>query len=414
MHQPAIEAGDPFLNHGKYINAANKELFDLYVVESYRAWGREYLERLLSFNYDRVRLSVHPGLWGHVETNREGAITNILDAVDRENRDECVRLFNYHWYPHPKVLQYDAEASSDDDVCQTVDSFAEKWRHILYKDFGERDCERKAYEEVFCSILGAENLDELNALFKDGMNVLNAGCGIAWPEHRFNLNKNVNRYAIDINESAVTISKELTEDMDNVIITQEDLFNLSFDKEFFDIIFAHGVVHHTGDARRAFRVLCEHLKLGGLIGVYVYCVKPFLRELIDRELRKLTTNMSIRECDEFSKQITEFGCSLKEIKEPLRIHRDIPLLNIEAGTYELQPFIYDHLIKCFYNGDFGFEYSTIVNIDWYHPKCVTHHTREEIEFWFKENHIEDVKFIQPKGWEHSGYFVSGRKIAQSF
>ena len=146
-----------------------------------------------------------------------------------------------------------------------------------------------------------------------------------------------------------------------------------------------------------------------MIGIYVYCVKPMLRELADEKIRKTTTEMSFEDCTQFSKQMSHLGRSFNQLNAEITINVDIPLLGIKAGKYPLQKFLYDHFVKCFWNDDLGMEYATMVNFDWYSPKNASHHTKDEIETRFKDNGVVDIKFVQPAGFEHSGYFVSGRK-----
>ncbi|MBN2406716.1 MAG: methyltransferase domain-containing protein [Elusimicrobia bacterium] len=294
---------------------------------------------------------------------------------------------------------------SKDDKLQTARSFASKWCSKLCEADKNKGDSRA---EQFLAMLGVGSRDQLRDIFRDGMNCLNAGCGLAWSEYMFNDNPKVNRFAVDISRS-VDVGYERTRDLDNVFIGQADLFGLPFKKEFFDIIYSDGVLHHTGDAVRAFNDLSGYLKPGGIMGIYIYCVKPFLRELADRELREVTTRMSFEECLDFSEKIALLGRSLQRIKEPLVIDEDIPLMNIKKGEYDLQKFIYDHFVKCYYNDYQGMDMSVITNVDWYHPKYATHHTREEVAGWFETNGFGDIKFVQPKGWEHSGFFVSGRK-----
>jgi len=286
---------------------------------------------------------------------------------------------------------------------QTKKSFGDKWTILeAGKEYGLSVIEREVLIEQLLSILGTESLSEVLC---NGSNVLDVGCGTAWAELLFNIDKSVNWFAIDVS-STVFVAHERTKMMSNVTVLQADLLKLPFREKFFDVIFANGVLHHTENARKSFNILCRHLKKGGLIGIYIYCKKPFIRELVDREVRKVTTEMSFGKCVEFSEQMSKLGKALLDIDCPLVID-DIPLLNIKKGTYNLQKFIYDHFIKCFFKKDL--EFSTMVNVDWYHPKNVSFYTREEIRSWFISNKIGNVKFIQPKGYEHSGYFASGRK-----
>jgi hypothetical protein len=155
--------------------------------------------------------------------------------------------------------------------------------------------------------------------------------------------------------------------------------------------------------------LCSHLNKGGLLGIYIYNKKPFLRELADEEIRAVTTQMTYDECYEFSEEMSLLGKAFYQFDKPLVIEQDIPLLGIKKGEYNLQRFIYNHFVKCWYNPASDLEYCNLVNQDWYHPFYASHHTREEVYSWFEEGGIEELRCIQPPGWEYSGYFISGRK-----
>lgn len=293
---------------------------------------------------------------------------------------------------------------------QTAESFGLKWKHDSTKIMGDPET-REQFERLqvkFLAILGVDNIAEATNIFQDGMNCLNAGCGIGWAERLFNLNKKVTRYGVDISDS-VKVAQENLHDVNNVIFSRGDVLDLQFNDSFFDIIFSDGVIHHTGDAEKAFSELCRCLKLGGLIGIYVYRTKPFMRRIMDEHLREVTTEISFTECMAFSRQLAHLGKSLQNIEDKLIIEEAIPLLDIKKGEHDLQTFIYNFIIKCYYNKDWGLDFSTTVNLDWYHPKNVSFHTLDEILEWFNDNRINNVKIIQPPGYEHSGYYISGRK-----
>lgn len=299
-----------------------------------------------------------------------------------------------------------AHSDSNADVNQTSDSFGKKWNEDKYSNLNP--AELRLFEEQMLAILGCHSREDLEKLFIGKEFCLNAGCGMAWSERYFNVNPGTKRFACDISDS-VEMAYQNTKDIDNVLICQADIFDLPFPNNFFDMIFSNGVLHHTPDASKAFASLCKHLKPNGIIGIYIYCLKPFIRELVDAELRKISTEMSYQECREFSRQIALLGQALQQYKSPLIIEEDIPILGIKKGTYNLQKFIYDHFIKCFFNNALGLESSILTNLDWYHPKYASHHSLDEIESWFDECNIRLNKVIQPKGWEYSGYFVSGTK-----
>jgi SAM-dependent methyltransferase len=58
--------------------------------------------------------------------------------------------------------------------------------------------------------------------------------------------------------------------LENLNFVQGDLFALPLQSESFDLVIAKGVLHHTADARRAFRAACRMLRPGGyfLVGLY--------------------------------------------------------------------------------------------------------------------------------------------------
>ncbi len=190
---------------------------------------------------------------------------------------------------------------------------------------------------------------------------------------------------------------------------QASIFELPYPDEMFDIVYSSGVVHHTPDPKRALLEIGIKVIGGGILGIYIYNKKPFIREICDSEIRKMTTKMSYEECMDFSRKMTMMGKALKCITQPLFIENDIELLGIKAGKYDLQRFIYDHFIKCWYNPDQDEVYANLVNQDWYHPRYASHHTKEEVLEWFEEAGFVNLKCIQPSGWEHSGYFISGMK-----
>jgi SAM-dependent methyltransferase/uncharacterized protein YbaR (Trm112 family) len=295
-------------------------------------------------------------------------------------------------------------------AAETVKCYGNYWAKAEEVQGGveHTPAEIKQFTEVLCGMLGISGPSELPKLFRDGANVLNAGCGIAWSEYVFNVNPKANRFGVDLS-SSIEIAYQRTRALPNACMSQADIFGLPFKPNHFDVIFSGGVLHHIPDSAGAFSSLCKHLAPGGTIGIFVYKVKPFLREMADREIKKITTGLSQAECETFSRQMTALGRALQKIAGKIEIEEDIPLLDIKAGSYGVQKFLYDHFLKCYYNDSVGFEQSVLANIDWYAPKHATHHTQEEVHGWFAKNGLEQIKFMNLPGWEHASFFVSGRK-----
>lgn len=291
---------------------------------------------------------------------------------------------------------------------QTAGSFGVKWQEKRSRLLGNSIQDIRMLKEQLIAVLGCQTMAQAQAILDLSRAVLNAGCGVAWSEPLCNRNRHTQRHCIDLSLSVETAFKN-TRHFPNVMVAQASIFELPYADEAFDLIYSIGVIHHTPDPRKAFGCLAGKLKPGGLLGVYIYNQKPLLRELADVCIRSQTTRMDYDDCMRFAEGMTMLGESFAGIKKSLRIKKDIPLLGIKKGKYDLHRFVYDHFIKCWYNKKMDKEYARLVNQDWYHPFYASHHTKEEVVRWFKDAGIENTRSIQPKGWEHSGYFISGRK-----
>ena len=102
--------------------------------------------------------------------------------------------------------------------------------------------------------------------------------------------------------------------------------------------------------------------------------------------------MSVKECLEFARTITDFGRALADLNAKLTVPEDIPALEIKAGTYDLQRFFYWNIFKCFWDEDRDYRRSLAVNFDWYHPKYAYRFAPEEVRAWFKKNRLKILSF----------------------
>jgi ubiquinone/menaquinone biosynthesis C-methylase UbiE len=110
------------------------------------------------------------------------------------------------------------------------------------------------------------NLDEK---IRNGV-VLDAGCG-AWQKgvrilHQFHPRR---IEAVDFNERSLAHCKD--DPQENTTYSKQDLADLHFEDETFDLIICEGVLHHTLDPQKTLDELIRVLKPGGCLTLGVYC-----------------------------------------------------------------------------------------------------------------------------------------------
>jgi len=123
-----------------------------------------------------------------------------------------------------------------------------------------------------------------------GKDVLDAGCGTGIFSVIFAKNGAGSVTGIDISEGSLETAKSLKDrfDLETVRFQREDMLDLPFADESFDIVWAWGTVHHTTDPFGAIEELIRVLKRGGslLLAVYTKTKLTFLHEIIRKTLLK--------------------------------------------------------------------------------------------------------------------------------
>ena len=285
---------------------------------------------------------------------------------------------------------------------KTEEAFSAKWKNYNKSLHAEKwyDFQKNWFLDRF----GWKSLANFNKFLKTRKFILDAGTGIGNSAKLFSTNSKAQVFAIDASES-IDFAYHKYGDTSNIHFVQADLRNLPFKKKFFDFICSDQVLHHTDNTKASFRNLTSHLQKKGKISIYVYKKKSPIREFADDFIREKTIKMSEEECIEFSKDMAYLGKTLSDVKNKIRIKRDIPLLGIKAGIYDVQRFIYWNFIKCFWADDGNFERSVGVNFDWYYPKYAFRHTPDEVRGWYKEAGLKVIHFNEIE----SGISISGIK-----
>ncbi len=334
-----------------------------------------------------------PGLVEHLRCPESGAPLRLVDARAAEGRDEIVsgRLASPEGREYaiaggvPVLLDPDDFAPGQG---QTRDSFSEKWRRAP----GYREDTKPHYVRWYLERYGHGDLDGLRRFLEPKRRILDAGTGHGRDSEMYAQQApQAQVFGVDLSDGIHLAYAHLGH-LPNLHLVQADLTRLPFAPGFFDFVACDQVIHHTPDTRRSFTALLRHLAPGGHLAVYVYKVKGPIREFCDDYLRARTTRMSPEECLRFSEAMTRFGQALSELRVEIEVPEDLPLLEIKAGRYDLQRFLYWNVFKMYWNDTQDWTSNVITNFDWYHPLHAHRHTPEEVRGWCDEEQLQVERF----------------------
>jgi SAM-dependent methyltransferase len=156
---------------------------------------------------------------------------------------------------------------------QTLASFDYQWRELPE---GEALASDEWFVENVAPII-SEQLLCLRADWFQGKRVLDAGCGIGrWAVGLLQLGCEV--VATDFSEHAVERTREnvaafcTPDEAARLETMQADILDLPADlaSDRFDLAFSFGVLHHTGDTRRALAAIADLVVPDGALFVYLY------------------------------------------------------------------------------------------------------------------------------------------------
>ena len=286
---------------------------------------------------------------------------------------------------------------------ETEDSFSSKWKKYnkTYHSKKWFNGQKKWFLERF----GWKTLSNFNKFLKTRTKILDAGTGVGNSAKLFSSNPNATVFAIDASESVIFAYRKYG-NLSNIHFLQADIRKLPFKKNFFDFICSDQVLHHTKDTESSFKMLTKLLAKNGIISIYVYKIKGPMREFADTFIRESTVKMTEKQCIEFSKDMAVLGKNLSKIKKTITIPRDIPVLDIKKGTYDIQRFIYWNFLKCWWSGDVPFDQSVATNFDWYFPEYAYRHSPKEVKKWFKDSKLKITHFNEIE----SGLSLNGKKF----
>ena len=208
-----------------------------------------------------------------------------------------------------------------------------------------------------------------------GRLVLDVGCGMGrfaevatrWGAHVV---------GIDLSLAAEVAAKNLSNR--HATIFQADVFHLPFAPESFDYIYSIGVLHHTPDCERAFKVLPALLKPGGRIAIWLYSGYNKWYKMSD-VYRKLTRRMPPR-------LLHKFCWGVVPLYGVHQVLKKVPLIGRPASG------ALAYMIPMAFHPDR--RWRILDTFDWYSPWYQSKHTYEEVFRWFESCGLDDLRVIE--------------------
>ena len=283
-------------------------------------------------------------------------------------------------------------------VCPTCTSSLMRRKDILYCAGGghefpivrgvPRFVESDAYVDSFSFEWNTHKTTQLDTFRKDGSSedifrkktsftpedlrgklVLDAGIGAG----RFTdvmARWGANVIGIDLSY-AVEAAQENFREFENVLVAQADIGGLPFKPETFDVIVSIGVLHHTPNTKKYFQKLVPYLRHGGSIAIWVY---PAEGDFVTRkQWIPFTSRIPDRMFYEWCRWFVPF------------VQRR-PTSLLIPSIREIFPFSDQRL---------GLENDILDTFDGYSPRFHGVHTPKEVEVWFREAGLIDIRIPGP-------------------
>ncbi len=176
---------------------------------------------------------------------------------------------------------------------------------------------------------------------------------------------------------AVFAARDLARWLPGVSVVQGDLLRPPFAEGVFDQIYSLGVLDHTPDPRAAFLALAKLLKPGGRIVIWVYPKeKPRLERVMNLH-RAISTRLPLRVNIGLSRLLAPIGGLKRRLmasKNRLVARAGVALNLLTIGV-SMHP---------------DPEVRVCDTLDWYAPRYLSRHTREEVRGWGAEAGLVDV------------------------
>ncbi len=264
----------------------------------------------------------------------------------------------------------------------TATSFHDKWHENPDLAFTETLRDGSDFQTWILSRNGFASSNDLRAHLAGVRRILDAGCGNGRVTALLReLTDPATTEVVGIDLVAADVALRNLQRYDNVRIETADLLADLTALGDFDFIYCQEVLHHTTSPRDAFLNLARRLSPGGELAIYVYKQKAPVREFVDDYVRDRIAPLPYDEAMRACAQITALGRALAALNTTVDVE-GVDLLEIPAGTYDVQRLLYHFFMKCYWNPTLSHNDNTAINYDWYHPQLCARHTPDEVQEWF--------------------------------
>lgn len=294
------------------------------------------------------------------------------------------------------------EETPDAKQSQTNKAFSDKWTR--YNNFSGKEGLFNMQKRWYLELYGFGSEEKFAAFLKAKKIIFDAGCGLgyksAWFAELAPESLVVGMDSSDAAGQAACNYKHIV----NLFFIKGDIAKTPFPEASIDYVSCDQVIMHTQNPEKTFAELTRITrKASGELACYFYAKKAIPRELLDEYFRSQCAKMSTEELWDMSRQLTELGKRLSDLKVSFD-SPDIPALGIKGGRYDIQRFLYWNFIKCFWNEELGEETSVVTNYDWYSPRLARRYSKQEVIDLVESNGLSIAHFHQEDAC-YSGRFV---------
>ena len=152
----------------------------------------------------------------------------------------------------------------------------------------ENNLAKKFIQERF------KNFSSFNNNFFKNKKIIDVGCGGGRYSNALKLLKAKTVIGVDYSDDGIKTAKKNYK-LKNLSFKKQDVLNLKFQKDSFDIVFCNGVLHHTSDLNKGIKELHRVCKKGGYIYLYLYGTGGLYwdaRKKMNKIMKKIPQNYS--------------------------------------------------------------------------------------------------------------------------